>query len=73
MEHLCDDQEGNRNNTDDIWIEHRQGHTQMWENILKDLTSNLYGISEKSKVTRDLLTYQKQRVDNVFHAALGIV
>ena len=71
MEHLCDDQEGNRNNSDDIWIEHRQGHTQMWENkvypekMCDDAINNLYWhLREKKSLPENLTELDKEILDN---------
>ena len=71
VEHLCDDQEGNRNNSDEILIEHRQGHTQMWENkvypekMCDDAISNLYWhLREKKSLPENLTELDKEILDN---------
>ena len=71
VEHLCDDQKGNRNNSDEILIEHRQGHTQMWENkvypekMCDDAINNLYWhLREKKSLPENLTELDKEILDN---------
>jgi len=71
VEHLCEDQEGNRNNSDEIWTEHLQGHSQMWENkvypqkMCEDAINNIYWhLREKQSLPDNLTDLDKEILDN---------
>ena len=71
VEHLCEDQEGNRNDSDEIWIEHLQGRTQMWEKKVypqkkcDDAINNIYWhLREKQTLPDNLTELDKEILDN---------
>ena len=75
-EHLCQDQYGKKNTTNEIWIEHREGHNgTLYENkvypeqMTEDAISDIYCSLNKTRTLPEPLTeLHKEILDNCISA-----
>ena len=71
-EHLCQDQHGKKNTTNEIWIEYREGHNgKLYENkvypeqMTEDAISDIYYSLNKTRTVPEPLTeLHKEILDN---------
>ena len=75
-EHLCQDQHGKKNTTNEIWIEYREGHNgKLYENkvypeqMTEDAISDIYCSLNKTRTLPEPLTeLHKEILDNCISA-----
>ena len=75
-EHLCQDQHGKKNTTNEIWIEYREGHNgKLYENkvypeqMTEDAISDIYYSLNKTRTVPEPLTeLHKEILDNCISA-----
>ena len=75
-EHLCQDQHGKKNTTNEIWIEYREGHNgKLYENkvypeqMTEDAISDIYYSLNKTRTVPEPLTeLHKDILDNCISA-----
>ena len=75
-EHLCQDQHGKKNTTNEIWIEYRKGHNgKLYENkvypeqMTEDAISDIYYSLNKTRTVPEPLTeLHKEILDNCISA-----
>ena len=75
-EHLCQDQHGKKNTTNEIWIEYREGHNgKLYENkvypeqMTEDAISDIYYALNKTRTVPEPLTeLHKEILDNCISA-----
>ena len=75
-EHLCQDQHGKKNTTNEIWIEHREGHNGTLhenkvypEQMTEDAISDIYCSLNKTRTLPEPLTeLHKEILDNCISA-----